>query len=127
IILLVPGPGSFGILKSSSPDETATATYCLPFLPWYVIGVLTALFGNSVDHNSLPVLESKARNILSEVAPMNTRPPPVTIRPPALGVPVLGIPRAVSSLYSPSGTRQAMLPVLASTAISSPQGGAEQG
>src|SRR6476620_5265061 len=58
---------------------------------------------------------------------MNRTPPAVTIGPPAFGVPVLGMPRLVSSSYSPSGTRQANSPVLASMAISSPQGGALQG
>src|SRR6185436_5411782 len=58
---------------------------------------------------------------------MNRTPPAVTIGPPVLGVPVLGTPLFVSSSYSPNGTRQANSPVLASIAISSPQGGALHG
>src|SRR3982751_6321259 len=59
------------------------------------------------------------------VAPMNTRLPAVVIAPPLLGVPVW-IPFAASSSKSPSGTCQAMSPVFALTATSSPHGGAEQ-
>ncbi|SPE24661.1 hypothetical protein SBA3_1090017 [Candidatus Sulfopaludibacter sp. SbA3] len=62
-----------------------------------------------MDHSSLPVLGSKARNLRSAVAPMNSTPPAAMFGPPALGVPVFGTPFAVNSLYSPNGTRQIIL------------------
>src|SRR5258708_7578233 len=58
---------------------------------------------------------------------MNTSPPAVTVVPPILTAPVFGTPFAVSSAYSPSGTRQTMSPVLTSTALNSPQGGCWHG
>src|SRR6188474_470510 len=58
---------------------------------------------------------------------MKSRPDAVTTGPPALGVPVFETPRAVSSLYSPSGTRQTISAVSALIAISSPHGGALHG
>src|SRR5215212_5565065 len=57
---------------------------------------------------------------------MNTRPPAVVIGPPDAGVPVGFTPFAVSSSNSPSGTRQAISPVFALTATSSPHGGSVQ-
>src|SRR3954471_17182437 len=57
---------------------------------------------------------------------MKTRSPAVVIGPPEAGVPVGFTPFAVSSSNSPSGTRQAISPVLALTATSSPHGGSVQ-
>jgi hypothetical protein len=76
----------------------------------------------------LPVIASNARNCPSAVPPMNTTPPPVeTGAPELVAVPVFGTPFAVSSLYSPSGTRQTMSPVLALMPKSSAHGGALHG
>src|SRR5258706_15713907 len=62
------------------------------------------------------------------VAPTNTRPPAVAMDPPlVVGVPVLGTPSLSSSAKDPSGTRQAISPVLMFTATISPQGGCWQG
>ena len=47
----------------------------------------------------------------------------VVSAPPKFSVPVWGIPRAVSSGYSPSGTCQRISPLLRSMALSRPQGG----
>ena len=51
----------------------------------------------------------------------------VTTGPPALAVPVFGMPLFVSSLYSPRGTRHTMSAVSALIAINSPHGGALHG
>src|SRR5215831_14291457 len=98
------------------------ATYCFPFFPWYVIGTACALISSFVVHSSLPVLESKARNRLSFVAPMNTRPPAVAIGPPMLRRPVFFLPSGNSSVI-PNGTFHAMSPVFAFTAMRLPHGG----
>src|SRR5688572_22306891 len=106
------------------PPPAATTTNCLPlFGPRYVMGVACALAGKRVIHSSSPVSLSKARNLPSFVAPMNTSPPAVTIDPPKFGAPVLGIPRAVNSSYSPSADRQRCSPLLRSIAVRLPQGG----
>ena len=77
--------------------------------------------------SSFPVLESKARKRKSLVAAINTRPPAVATLPPTLGVPAFGKPAAAISSKLPSGTRQTTSPVLAFTALNSPQGGRWQG
>src|SRR6266536_1860021 len=77
---------------------------------------------NFVLHSSEPFRASNARNFPSTVAPMKTRLPAVVIAPPRLGVPVLR-PFFSNSSNEPRGARQAMSPVFALTAISSPQGG----
>src|SRR5262249_57529276 len=79
--------------------------------------------GSGWSQRSRPVCLSKAWIRSSLVPAMNTRPPAVTIEPPKVSVPVRGIPRAVSSTYSPRGTRQANSPVLRLIAFRTPQGG----
>ena len=58
---------------------------------------------------------------------MKIRPLAVAMLPPMLSVPVLANPFALSDSTNPSGTFQAISPRLTSTAISSPNGGAEHG
>src|SRR5438552_989990 len=77
-------------------------------------------------HSSLPVFESKARNRLSFVAAMKTRPPAVAIGPPMLRRPVFFFPSGSSSVM-PRGTFHAMSPVFALTAMRCPHGGFWQG
>src|ERR1700686_4356551 len=62
---------------------------------------------------------------LSMVPAMNTSPPAVAMEPPCPKAPVLWIPLASSSSVVPRGTRQAMSPVFAFTAISSAHGGGD--
>src|SRR5690606_12647745 len=107
--------GSAKTYKPSSPggllaDRAAvTATYCLPSLPRYVIGTAVMLYGTSCDQSSAPLSASKARKRWSLVAPMNTRPPAVTIGPPKPGEPTFCLPSGNVSLI-PSGTDHAISP-----------------
>ena len=71
--------------------------------------------------------ESNARKRLSIVPAMNTSPPAVTIGPPCPKAPVFLMPFASSSSLVPSGTLQAMSPVLALTAIRCAHGGGWHG
>src|SRR5688572_21835457 len=106
------------------PPPAATTTNCRPLLgPRYVMGVACALAGNRVIHSSSPVSLSNARNLPSFVAPIKTSPPAVTIDPPRFDAPVFGIPRAVSSSYSPRVDRQRCSPLLRSMAVRLPHGG----
>src|SRR5207253_414317 len=99
--------------------------YCLPSRPIYVVGVPCDDVGSVADQSSSPLRASKARNLLSIVAPMKMRFPAVVIAPPAFGVPLL-MPLASSSGNAPSVTRHAISPVLAFTATSSPHGASVQ-
>src|SRR5438094_10396566 len=111
------------------PPAAAMTTYCAPSLPMYVIGVALPLAGSSVTQSSLPVFASNARNRLSTVAPMKTRPLAVAMLPPMLRMPLFSpaSPSSASSSLIPSGTLQAMSPEFASTATSAPYGGAMHG
>ena len=53
--------------------------------------------------------------------------PEVAVAPPKFSVPVKGIPFFVSSLYSPKGTCQIILPLLRLRAVRVPQGGVMPG
>ena len=75
-----------------------------------------------VDHSSLPVFASKARNRRSLVAPTNTRPPAVTVGP-ALPLPPVSCLPSGSASVRPSGLSHAISPVLALTATSRAHGG----
>src|ERR1700674_3996921 len=90
------------------------------------MGTAVEVYGSFVTHNSFPVLESKARNLLSLVAPINTRPPAVTMGPALFADPASCLPAGNAST-SPSGTCQAKSPVFALTAIRRPHGGRKQG
>src|SRR5579871_5268422 len=82
-----------------------TATYCLPFFPIQVIGFALTITLRSVDQSSIPLFSSKALNLPSAAAPMNTSPPAVAIGPPLFkGVPVFGTPNLSSSWNDPNGT-----------------------
>src|SRR5437879_1737623 len=106
------------------PPPAAITTYCLPDLrPRKVMGVAWALAGSIVSQSSLPVSLSKARKRESLVAPMNTRPPAVTIEPPRFAVPVGGIPRFTKSSMTPRTTRQRNSPRSRSMAVRCPHGG----
>src|SRR5579859_896197 len=106
------------------PPPAAITTYCLPlFRPTKVMGVACALAGSFVTQSSLPVSLSNARNRESFVAPMNTRPPAVTIDPPKFGAPVGEIPFAISSSTTPSTLRQRNSPLSRSMAVRKPHGG----
>src|SRR6266849_2768684 len=73
-----PPDGDFGSL----PPPAAITTYCRPFTA-YVAGVALPAKGSMVSHSNAPLDLSKARNFLSKlVAPMNSKPPAVTIGPP---------------------------------------------
>src|SRR5579864_1825118 len=87
------------------------------------MGVACALAGSLVTQSSLPESLSNARKRESLVAPMNTRPPAVTMDPPILGVPVGGTPRATSSSTTPSTARQRNSPLSRSMAVRNPHGG----
>src|SRR5438132_10552337 len=80
------------------------------------------LYSIFADQTSFPVFESNARNRPSFVAPMNTRPPAVTVGPPAPGDPTFCLP-AGSVSFTPSGTCHAMSPVTALIATSLAHGG----
>src|SRR5512138_2399230 len=86
------------------------------------MGTAWALISSFAAHSSLPVLESNARNRLSLVAAMKTRPPAVAIGPPILKRPVFFFPSGNSSVM-PSGTFHATSPVFAFTATRCPHGG----
>src|SRR5215471_1724481 len=72
--------------------------------------------------SSLPLFESTARKRLSFVAAIKTSPPAVAIGPPMFRRPVFFFPSGNSSV-TPSGTFQAISPVLAFTATRLPHGG----
>ena len=111
------------------PPPAAMTTYCAPSLPRYVIGVAFPLAGSSVTHSSLPVFASNARNRLSTVAPMKTRPLPVAMLPPIFRMPLFSpiSPSSARSSLMPSGTLHAISPEFASTATRAPYGGAVHG
>src|SRR3954466_6162613 len=90
------------------------------------MGTAVEVYGSLAAHNSLPVLESKARKRASRVAPTNTRPPAVTIGPALFADPASCLPSGKLST-SPRGTCQAKSPVFAFTAIRRPHGGRKQG
>src|SRR5271154_4906240 len=102
------------------------ATYCLPFLPSNVLGSELPSRSIFVTHSSLPVFESKARKRWSEVAPMNTSPPPVVIGPALPPFPVFCLPSGRPSLM-PRVVCHAISPVLPLTAVRRPHGGFWQG
>src|SRR5579862_7344004 len=93
----------------------------------YVIGVEVPSISSFPSHNSFPVFDSNAWNRRSLVAPTNTTPPAVTIDPPSPNAPVLCTPFDSISSLVPSGTLQAMSPVLALTAVRCDHGGIWQG
>src|SRR5262249_32184103 len=76
--------------------------------------------------SSFPVFDSKARKRLSEVEPMNIRPPAVAIAPALFETPVCCLSGGRISVI-PSGTSQAKSPVAAFTAIRRPHGGLKHG
>src|SRR5437016_5580818 len=86
------------------------------------MGFALAFRSSLTDHSSLPVFASIARKRLSLVAPMNTRPPAVTVGPALPTPPVFCLPGGSAS-FNPSGSSQAMFPLLALTANKRPQGG----
>src|SRR5579872_4579842 len=96
--------------------------YCFPSLPWNVLGTDDTDPLTFTVHSSLPLLASKARNRESSVAPIKTNPLAVAMEPPMLGRPVFCFSGGRVSVI-PSGTLQAMSPVLTLTATSSPHGG----
>src|SRR4051812_6109907 len=98
------------------------ATYCLPFLPVYVIGFALPAPGSGATHSSLPDFESNALIRRSFVAPTMTTPPAVTMGPALPLPPVLRLPSGSASVV-PSGTCQAMSPVFALTATRRAHGG----
>jgi hypothetical protein len=70
-----------GALGSFPPPAAITTNWRL--FTSYVRGVALPENGSLVSHSNSPVYLSNARNFLSKlVAPMNTRPPAVTIGPP---------------------------------------------
>ena len=99
-----------------------TATYCLPFLPRYVIGSAFPRRASFVTHSCFPVFASSARKRLSSLEAMNTRPPAVTIGPASTGRPVFCLPSGSCSVM-PSGVCQAMSPVAVLIAVNRPHGG----
>src|SRR5277367_6112687 len=87
------------------------------------MGTAVAVYLSLVDHNSLPVFESKARKRLSLVAPMKTSPPAVAIGPAnAPERPVCCFASGSSSVM-PRGTVQTISPVLMFTADKVSHGG----
>src|SRR5215216_5897941 len=86
------------------------------------MGLALAFASSDVDHNSFPVFASKARKRRSLVAPMNTRPPAVTVGPALPLFPTRRLPSGSASLV-PSTDCHAIVPLLASTAISFDHGG----
>jgi hypothetical protein len=84
------------IRKRFEPPAPIT-TYCLPLRPMKVIGTASPVASSRAIHNSFPVRESKARNLESVVAAMNTSPPAVAIEPPMFEAPAFLIPSASSS------------------------------
>src|ERR1019366_2784036 len=92
------------------------------------MGVAIADAGTRACHNWRPDSVSKARKVLSAVAPMKMSPLAVVIEPPSVGVPQpMGRGMGASSRTVPSGTCHRILPVLAWTAASVPQGGGLHG
>src|SRR6516225_7580549 len=92
------------------------------------IGVAGAGAGSLACHNSRPVSVSKARQVLSSVAPMKVKPLAVVSGPPRVGVPHLTARGSgARSRRVPRGTCQRSRPVLASTAARVPHGGALHG
>src|SRR5438045_9361572 len=90
------------------------------------MGVAVMLLSTGVDHNSFPVLESKARKRRSPVAPIKITPPAVTIGPPLPADPTFFLPSGMLSLM-PRGTFHARSPVVAFTATRLAQGGLKHG
>src|SRR5687768_3569168 len=120
------GPGGCGWTASFPPPVAAMTTYCLPFAS-YVVGGAKPPNGRWADHSSSPVDLSNARIFRSRVPAQNTSPPAVASGPPKFSVPVPWMPRFVRSACSPSGTRQTILPVFKSIALSNPHGGLHPG
>jgi len=108
------------------PPPAAITTNCLPSAS-YVHGVANPAALSSVSHSTSPVSWSNARIFLSKVPAIKTNSPAVAIVPPCDGVPVFGIPLAVSSGNSPLTTRQANFPLSRSTAVTYPHGGLNAG
>src|SRR6185369_10875101 len=105
----------------------ATTRYCLPFIS-YVIGVAFPAAGNAARQSSSPVSTLNARICESGVPAMKTRPPSVVIGPPRLIDPGGTEPCAPpKSFIEPKGICQAIVPLVMSTAVSVPQGGAPHG
>src|SRR5258708_3956399 len=90
------------------------------------MGFALALRSSLADHSSLPVFDSIARKRLSLVAPMNTRPPAVTVGPALPTPPTFCFPGGSDS-FTPIGTSHPISPVLAFTANRRPHGGFWQG
>src|SRR4249919_2801678 len=86
------------------------------------MGFAFTVFSTLVTHSSLPVFESNARKRRSLVAPMNTRPPAVTVGPALPLPPTFCLPAGRKSL-TPSVVCHAISPVLALTAIKRDHGG----
>src|SRR5215470_15576554 len=93
----------------------------------YVIGLATPGTGSLPCQSSAPLRPSKARRYAS-IAPVNTRPPPVTSAPLTRPVPVASAtPNGARSSVVPTDDCQRILPAFRSTATSAPQGGALHG
>jgi hypothetical protein len=96
------------------------------------MGVALALVERRLLHNSRPVAVSNARKVCSAAPPINTTPPRVVTAPPAVGVPIVigvmvGTPNGPMSRGLPSGFDHSTLPLIRSTAATSPHGGAVHG
>ena len=100
----------------------AIATYCRSSTPRYVIGSALPRRSRRSTHSSRPVAASSARNRLSSVAAMNSRPPAVTMAAARPGRPVFRLP-AGSVSVTPTVRRHATSPVATSTAVNWPHGG----
>src|SRR6266516_3741394 len=87
------------------------------------MGVAWSLVGRRTVHNSFPVSLSKARKRLSSVAPINIRPPAVTMEPPIFDVPVGGTFFSSRASTTPRTLRHRNSPVLRSIAVRCPHGG----
>src|SRR6266850_3984926 len=64
-----PNHSTYGNENTCNESVATMATYCLPFLPVYVIGFALPCPGSCATHSSLPFFESNARMRRSLVAP----------------------------------------------------------